>query len=99
VTVFVSDVTTGDTPVGVDFYWVGERGEQYGPFGVLYPYANQTGRGYFRCSDPIQSNTTATQGDMRTMSNMLNNAGRHLLHGGNFFDKYPHLRMHKQKKH
>jgi hypothetical protein len=82
----VSDVTTGDTPVGVDFNWIGERGEQFGPFGVLYPFANQTGRGHYRCSDPVKSNTTA------------NNAGRHLLNGGNFLDKYPHLLRHKQKK-
>lgn len=41
------------TPVGVDFYRVGERGEQFGPYGALYPAQvhNQTGRGYFRCSD------------------------------------------------
>ncbi|KAL7548821.1 hypothetical protein ACHAWF_012095 [Thalassiosira exigua] len=49
----VSDRTTGGTPVGTDFYTVDQekRGEQYGPFGVLYPFQNQTGRGYFRCSD------------------------------------------------
>mmetsp|Transcript_19848 Transcript_19848/g.33804 ORF Transcript_19848/g.33804 Transcript_19848/m.33804 type:complete len:668 (-) Transcript_19848:2283-4286(-) len=81
----VSDVTTGDTPVNVDFYLIGEKGEQFGPFGVLYPAANETGRGYFRCSDPVKSNTTA-------------NAGRHLMSGGGFFEKYPHLLGHKMKK-
>ena len=82
----MSDATTGDTPVNVDFNWVGpEEGEQFGPFGVLYPWANQTGRGYFRCSDPVKSNTTA-------------NAGRHLMNGGGFFEKYPHLLGHKMKK-
>ena len=49
VTPIVSDPTTSDTPVGVDFYWVGEQGNQYGPFGVLYPMQNQTGRGLYRC--------------------------------------------------
>jgi hypothetical protein len=84
-TFYVSDVTTGDTPVNVDFYEVGEKGEQFGPFGVLYPVANQTGRGYFRCSDPVKSNITA-------------NAGRHLMSGGGFFEKYPHLLGHKMRK-
>ncbi len=83
-TVFVSDVTFGDTPVGADFYWVGERGEQFGPFGVLHPFANVTGRGHFRCSDPT-SNTNA-------------NAGRQLMNGGGFFEKYPHLLGRKMKK-
>jgi len=52
VTQYVSDPTDGDTPVGVDFYAIGERGEQFGPFGALYPMQvhNQTGRGYFRCA-------------------------------------------------
>ena len=30
-TVYVSDETTGDSPVGVDFYFIGERGDQFGP--------------------------------------------------------------------
>lgn len=50
-TSYVSDPTTEDTPVGVDFYWIEERGEQFGSFGSLVPlqHHNQTGRGYFRC--------------------------------------------------
>ena len=38
---------------GVDFYWIGERGKQFGPYGALYPLQinNQTGRGVFRCSE------------------------------------------------
>ncbi|KAL9180841.1 hypothetical protein ACHAXT_011294 [Thalassiosira profunda] len=49
----MSDPTNGATPVGVDFYLIGERGEQFGPFGALSPMQkfNQTGRGIFRCSD------------------------------------------------
>ena len=84
-TAFVSDITTGDTPVGADFYWAGEKGEQFGPFGVLYPWANETGRGYFRCSDRVSSNSTSS-------------AGRHLMKEGGFFQKYPHLLGHKMKK-
>ncbi|KAL7487697.1 hypothetical protein ACHAW6_013274 [Cyclotella cf. meneghiniana] len=51
-TVFVSDPTTESTPVGVDFYDIGEQGEQYGPIGVLYPMQYPPGRGYFRCDIP-----------------------------------------------
>ena len=52
VTVYVSDPTKGSTPVGVDWYFIGERGSQFGPFGALYPVQvhNQTGRGFFRCA-------------------------------------------------
>jgi len=52
-TYMVSDPTSGSTPVGVDFYVIGERGDQFGPFGALYPIQlhNQTGRGYYRCGD------------------------------------------------
>jgi len=51
-TVFVSDPTKESTPVGVDWYEIGERGSQFGPFGALYPVQmyNQTGRGFFRCA-------------------------------------------------
>ena len=51
-TVYVSDPTKGSTPVGVDWYFIGERGSQFGPFGNLYPIQvhNQTGRGFFRCA-------------------------------------------------
>ena len=37
VTTLVSDPTYNDLPVGVDFYHVGEHGNQFGPFGSLYP--------------------------------------------------------------
>jgi len=41
--------------VGVDFYEIGERGNQFGPYGALYPLQlnNQTGRGVFRCTGPL----------------------------------------------
>jgi hypothetical protein len=60
-TLYVSDSTTKDSPVGVDFYVIGERGNQFGPFGALYPLQkyNQTGRGIWRCSGPpTQANDT-----------------------------------------
>ncbi len=52
-TVVVSDPTTNGIPVGVDFYFRGETGDQFGPFGALYPIQvhNQTGRGNFRCTE------------------------------------------------
>ena len=51
VTTMISDSTTNDNPVGVDFNIVGERGNQFGAFGLLYPAMvnNETGRGLFRC--------------------------------------------------
>lgn len=50
-TIYISDPTTGDNPVGVDFYVIEERGEQFGPFGSLIPLQKngQEGRGLFRC--------------------------------------------------
>jgi len=52
VTLFVSDATEVSTPVNVDWYEIGERGSQFGPFGALNPVQlnQQTGRGYFRCA-------------------------------------------------
>lgn len=47
----VSDPTTGSFPVGVDFYKIGERGQQYGPMGLLHPLQSPPGRGIFRCHD------------------------------------------------
>lgn len=82
-TIFVSDITDQDTPVGVDFYWTGEKGEQFGPFGVLYPWSNETGRGYFRCSEP----NTSAKSESRYLE------GRSIFH-----DKHPHLLRHKLKK-
>jgi len=66
ITAYVSDPTKSSTPVGVDWYVIGERGSQFGPFGALYPVQvhNQTGRGFFRCAGedykPSQINTTNT---------------------------------------
>jgi len=64
VTMFVSDPTEGSTPVGTDWYSIGERGSQYGHFGALYPVQlyNQTGRGFFRCAGEytLPNNVSAT---------------------------------------
>jgi len=48
----ISDPTTGDNPVGVDWYNVTEFGDQFGPFGALEPLQKnkQVGRGIFRCA-------------------------------------------------
>ncbi|EED89764.1 predicted protein [Thalassiosira pseudonana CCMP1335] len=37
VTRFVSDPTTGSSPIAVDFFLIGQRGEEFGPFGELFP--------------------------------------------------------------
>lgn len=57
VTYRVSEPTYKDSPVGVDFYYVGERGSQFGPFGALYPEQkhNTTGRGVYRCEEEVCS--------------------------------------------
>ena len=49
-TVTVSDPSMGSSPVGVDFYLIGERGPSYGPLGVLYPLQQPPGKGLFRCT-------------------------------------------------
>mmetsp|Transcript_12499 Transcript_12499/g.30551 ORF Transcript_12499/g.30551 Transcript_12499/m.30551 type:complete len:141 (+) Transcript_12499:1227-1649(+) len=50
-TLMVSDPTISSTPVGVDFYKILDRGEQFGPLGELEPLkiANYTGKGFWRC--------------------------------------------------
>mmetsp|Transcript_39110 Transcript_39110/g.94141 ORF Transcript_39110/g.94141 Transcript_39110/m.94141 type:complete len:376 (-) Transcript_39110:222-1349(-) len=64
-TQFVSDPTSGSTPVGVDFYWIGERGDQFGPFGSLIPLQlyNQTGRGVYRCNGTSAQNVFGSMFD------------------------------------
>eukprot|EP00804_Cyclotella_cryptica_P003410 CCRYP_018561-RC/>CCRYP_018561-RC protein AED:0.13 eAED:0.13 QI:3308/1/0.91/1/0.36/0.5/12/0/77 len=43
----------GATPVGTDFYenqvFGGAQWDDYGPFGLLTPLNNVTGKGYFHC--------------------------------------------------
>ena len=50
-TVVVSDTTIASFPVGVDFYKIGAREKQHGPFGVLHPQQYPPGSGLFRCVD------------------------------------------------
>jgi len=47
----VSDPTERSTPVGVDFFWIEDRGSQFGPYGSLVPVQldGQIGRGSFTC--------------------------------------------------
>lgn len=60
---YVSDPTTGDNPVGVDFYLIEERGDQFGPFGALQPLQKneQAGRGIFRCIGPYDLARNSTE--------------------------------------
>mmetsp|Transcript_688 Transcript_688/g.1137 ORF Transcript_688/g.1137 Transcript_688/m.1137 type:complete len:644 (-) Transcript_688:26-1957(-) len=52
----VSDPTTQSSPIGSDFFLIGNRGERYGPFGELNPLSDPKGSGFFDC---IEMNTTA----------------------------------------
>ena len=48
------------TPVGVDFYVIGdEKGDQYGPWGVLYPVQDPPGRYVFQCDTTTKVAETA----------------------------------------
>ena len=46
-----SDPTKGATPVGVDFYEKAQnpKWDDYGPYGLLIPLYNISGKGYFHC--------------------------------------------------
>mmetsp|Transcript_42542 Transcript_42542/g.77712 ORF Transcript_42542/g.77712 Transcript_42542/m.77712 type:complete len:98 (-) Transcript_42542:202-495(-) len=62
----ISDPTTGDNPVGVDWYKVTDHGDQFGPFGALSPLQKdrQVGRGIFRCAGdyfPVIDGLNATE--------------------------------------
>jgi len=48
-TYFITDPTISSTPVGLDIFFVTDRGERYKPFGKLVPYAEVAGSGYFSC--------------------------------------------------
>lgn len=59
-TTFVSAPTKESSPVGVDWYLISERGDQFGPLGALAPLQrhNQTGRGLFRCAGNMNNKNT-----------------------------------------
>lgn len=83
VTFYVSDPTDGYTPVGVDWFNIMERGEQFGPFGALQPIQmyNQSGRGYFRCAGeyiPPFSDTNSTDSTIDANSTIDTNSTRRL---------------------
>ena len=48
---------TRGSPVGVDFFTIRERSDQFGPFGERHPLQkfNLTGRGHFRCAGKTTS--------------------------------------------
>ena len=48
-TLFASDRTTQSSIIGLDFFNVGLKGEQYGPFGQLFPLSEPKGSGFFSC--------------------------------------------------
>jgi len=82
-TIFVSDPTKESSPVGVDWYKIGERGDQFGPLGALTPIQryNQTGRGVFRCAGNLHNkNTTASARSLsafdRKLTTILKGHGR-----------------------
>jgi len=57
-TFFISDPVTGGSPIGVDFYKIIARGNEYGPFGLLEPERRVVGEGFFHCLDGETKNPT-----------------------------------------
>mmetsp|Transcript_18565 Transcript_18565/g.40374 ORF Transcript_18565/g.40374 Transcript_18565/m.40374 type:complete len:500 (+) Transcript_18565:347-1846(+) len=57
-TKFTSDPTTQSNIIGLDFYLVGRQGEEFGPFGELFPLSDPKGSGLMRC---IANNTPPPQ--------------------------------------
>lgn len=49
----VSEPTYGSVPTETDFFYLGRRNSQFGPYGELIPAQvnNQTGNGLYRCKD------------------------------------------------
>ncbi|KAL7535670.1 hypothetical protein ACHAXR_006658 [Thalassiosira sp. AJA248-18] len=48
-TKFASDPTTQTSIIGVDFYKLGKQGEEFGPWGQLFPLSDPKGSGFMRC--------------------------------------------------
>ena len=48
-TFLISNPTESDSPVGVDFFFIGEQDDEFGPFGELIPAREPAGQGFFRC--------------------------------------------------
>jgi hypothetical protein len=51
----VSNPTSKSDPIAVDFFFIEERGERYGPLGKLVPAQNPPGSGFFECVSNISS--------------------------------------------
>ena len=49
----VSNPTSKSDPIAVDFFFVEERGERYGPLGKLVPTQDPPGSGFFECVSNI----------------------------------------------
>ena len=88
-TVTVSDPTMGSSPVGVDFFLIGERGPSYGPLGVLYPLQQPPGKGLFRCLDDngskamaIMTKDSTTTATKQVVTNNMNQCAN--VTGGRF---------------
>mmetsp|Transcript_20106 Transcript_20106/g.36329 ORF Transcript_20106/g.36329 Transcript_20106/m.36329 type:complete len:387 (-) Transcript_20106:335-1495(-) len=79
-TIGVSDPTTRSYPVGVDTFRIGERGPQYGPFGVLYPMQEPPGKGAFRCDDNITTDSTIFANWFTSCSNLSDSSTVHMDH-------------------
>lgn len=56
-TLFASDPTTQSSIIGLDFFSVGLKGEQYGPFGQLFPMSDPKGSGFFSCGNHSMPNS------------------------------------------
>ena len=72
-TTFVSEITKESSPVGVDWYQIGERGNQFGPLGALSPVQryNQTGRGLFRCAGNMKNKNIVSSRNLSTFDRKL----------------------------
>ncbi len=46
---FASQPTTQSSIIGIDFFRLGLKGEEYGPFGQLFPLSDPLGSGFVRC--------------------------------------------------
>ena len=85
--------------MGVDFYLIGERGEQFGPFGARYSVQvyNQTGRGYFRCS-PEKGSPAEISAEFFNGNGTSSSGGRKLKRRGGRMLNFHRLEKRKPKQ-
>lgn len=49
-TKFASDPTSKSSIIGIDFYLLGQQGEEeFGPYGELFPLSDPKGSGFMKC--------------------------------------------------